>query len=113
MPSRRHRFDRTISPEPQDLDGGRGVQAGRRGYQEASAFKKSDPRGYGELMSPLVKGGGFPVAQRERYEDVLWVERLDLRLDILDVEDLHAPRWRSEEDDLHVRLTSRRIFSRI
>ena len=87
LPSAGAEFDRTIEPQPQDLDGR--VDSGwRRGYKKHQAFKKSDPRGYGELMNQLVKGGGFPVAQRSAHEDVLWVSNWISGLDILNVEDL-------------------------
>ena len=87
LPSAGAEFDRTISPNLRISTAAVVFRLGDVNTKH-QAFKKSDPRDYGKLMNQLVKGGGFPVAQRSAHEDVLWVSDWISRLDILNVEDL-------------------------
>jgi glycine/D-amino acid oxidase-like deaminating enzyme len=88
LPSAGAEFDRTINPNLRISTAAVVFRLGNVDTKKHQAFRKSDPRGYGELMNQLVKGGGFPVAQRSAHEDVLWVSNWIPGLDILNVEDL-------------------------
>jgi len=88
LPSAGAEFLRTINPNLRISKAAVIFRLGNVDTKKHGAFRKSDPRGYEELMEELVKGGGFPVAQRSAHEDVLWVSNWIPGLDILNVEDL-------------------------
>jgi len=88
LPSAGADFDRSIGPKLRISTAAVVFLLGNVDTKKARDFKRSDQKGYSQMMEKLVKSGGFPVWQPTALDDVVWINNWIPGRDILNVEDL-------------------------
>ncbi len=88
LPSAEADFDRSIAPKLRIATAAVVFLLGNVDTKKARDFRRSDQKGFSQMMEELREAGGFPVWQPTALDDVVWMNNWIPERDILNVEDL-------------------------